>query len=103
MKKLRYTIYFFESLFDGPRNTKALSRYENCLERLQDSLGALNDIAVHHRLIAKLDTNGDERKSRMIALAAGGVVGNERCEIEPLLDASAKAARKLRRAEVFWA
>jgi inorganic triphosphatase YgiF len=101
MKKLRYTIYFFESLF-GSQKTKALSRYKDCLESLQDSLGALNDIAVHHKMVTKLGTDSEETKSRVVAFAAGVVVGNERCEIEPLLDAAGKAARKLRRAKEFW-
>ena len=102
MKKLRYTIYFFESLFGGSKDTKALSRYKDCLERLQDSLGGLNDIAVHHKMVTKLGTDSEETKSRMVGFAAGVVVGSERCEIEPLLDAAGKAARKLRRAKEFW-
>ena len=102
MKKLRYTIYFFESLFGGSKNSKALSRYKDCLERLQDSLGGLNDIAVHHKMVTKLGTDSEETKSRMVGFAAGVVVGSERCEIEPLLDAAGKAARKLRRAKEFW-
>ena len=38
----------------------------------------------------------------MVAFAAGVVVGSERGEIEPLLDAAGKGARKLRRAREFW-
>ena len=102
MKKLRYTIYFFESLFGGSKNAKALSRYKDCLESLQDNLGALNDIAVHHKMVTKLGTDSEETKSRTVAFAAGVVVGSERCEIEPLLDAAGKAARKLRRVKEFW-
>jgi inorganic triphosphatase YgiF len=102
MKKLRYTADFFESLFSGSANAKALSRYKDCLERLQDSLGALNDIAVHHKLVTKLGADSEEKKSRLVSFAAGAVVGSERSEIEPLLDVAQKAARKLRRAEEFW-
>ncbi len=102
MKKLRYTTYFFESLFSGSKRKKARSRYKDCLEKLQESLGALNDIAVHQRLVEKLGTDGDERKSRMISFAAGVVVGGERGQIEPLLDTAAKAARQLRRTKEVW-
>jgi triphosphatase len=102
MKKLRYTIYFFESLFGGSAKAKALSRYRDHVESLQDKLGALNDIAVHHKLVTKLATDGDERKSDIVAFAAGAIVGSERHEVEPLLNVAGKAARKLRRAREFW-
>ena len=102
VKKLRYTIYFFESLFNGSAPSKALPRYKDLLERLQDKLGTLNDIAVHHRLVTKLGTDDNERKSDLITFAAGAVVGSERSEVEPLLDVVGKAARKLRRAKEFW-
>jgi inorganic triphosphatase YgiF len=102
VKKLRYTIYFFESLFGGSACAKALSRYKDHLENLQDKLGALNDIAVQHKLVTKLGTDGDEKRSNLVAFAAGAVIGGERGEVEPLLDAAGKAARKLRRAKEFW-
>jgi len=102
MKKLRYSVYFFESLFGDSANAKALFRYKQYLESLQDSLGALNDIAVHQKLLTQFGTGCEERKSRLIFFAAGAVVGGERSDIEPLLDAATKAARKLRQAEEFW-
>src|SRR5262249_54811311 len=102
MKKLRYSIYFFESLFDGHAGKKALSRYKDCLADLQDSLGALNDIAVHQRMVTRLRNDIESRKSEPVAFAAGAVVGTERSETEKLLAAAEKAARKLRRADKFW-
>jgi triphosphatase len=102
MKKLRYSIYFFESLFDGKAAEKALSRYKNALASLQDSLGALNDIAVHQKMATKIRTDANEKKLQPVAFAAGTVVGTERGEIEQLLDAAEKAAHKLRRAKEFW-
>ena len=56
MKKLRYSIYFFESLFDDKASVKALSRYKTALANLQDNLGALNDIAVHQKMATKIRT-----------------------------------------------
>ena len=102
MKKLRYSIYFFESVFDGPKSKKTLLCYKDCLGRLQDSLGALNDIAVHQRMVTRLKTDIEDRRSEPIAFAAGAVVGTERGETEKLLAAAERAARKLRRAGEFW-
>ena len=101
MKKLRYSIYFFESLFSTSREVKALSRYKDHLAGLQDSLGALNDIAVHQKMVTKLGTDDLDAKSHLIAFAAGAVVGSEHGEIEPFLGAAEAAARKLRRAQKF--
>jgi triphosphatase len=102
IKKLRYTVYFFESLFADSASAKALSLYKDHLQSLQDSLGALNDIAVHQKLLTRLGTDGDEERSRPVYFAAGAVVGSERGEIKPLLEVAGKAARNLRRAEKFW-
>ena len=102
IKKLRYTIYFFESLFSDSEYAKALSRYKDRLAKLQDRLGALNDIAVHHKLLTKLGADRDEAKPRLMAFAAGAVVGTEYREVAALLQIAGKAARKLRRTEDFW-
>jgi len=102
MKKLRYSIYFFESLFDGNASKKVLARYKECLASLQDNLGALNDIAVHQRMVSRFRSDIESRKSEPVAFAAGAVVGTERSETEKLLAAAEKAAHKLRRAKEFW-
>ncbi|MCP4618695.1 MAG: CYTH and CHAD domain-containing protein [Bradyrhizobium sp.] len=102
MKKLRYSTYFFESLFDGQASKKALSLHKKCLGSLQDSLGALNDIAVHQRMVTRLQSDIENRKSEPVAFAAGAVVGTERSETEKLLAAAEKAAHKLQRAKKFW-
>ena len=102
MKKLRYSIYFFESLFDAHATARKVSRYKSALASLQDSLGALNDIAVHQKMATKIRTDANEKKMQPVAFAAGTVVGTERGEIEQLLAAAEKAAQKLRRAKEFW-
>lgn len=102
MKKLRYSIYFFESLFDGAASKKALTQYKACLGSLQDNLGALNDIAVHQRMVTRFRNDIENRKSEPVAFAAGAVVGTERSETEKLLGAAETAAQKLRRAKEFW-
>jgi triphosphatase len=102
MKKLRYSIYFFEGLFDGHASKKALSQYKKCLGSLQDNLGALNDIAVHQQMVTRFRNDIENRKSEPVAFAAGAVVGTERSETEKLLAAAEKAAHRLRRAREFW-
>jgi triphosphatase len=101
MKKLRYAIYFFESLFDGARS-KPLSRYEACLRSLQDSLGALNDIAVHKKMAQNVAAGKEGPAPNLVAFAAGVVAGSMRNEMDPLLSKATKAARNLRRARKFW-
>lgn len=102
MKKLRYSIYFFESLFDGHRSRKTLLRYKDCLGGLQDGLGALNDIAVHQRMVTSLRNDIEDRKSEPVAFAAGAVLATERGETDKLLAAAEREARRLRRAKQFW-
>jgi len=101
IKKLRYSVYFFESLF-GASDGKPLSRYKDNLQNLQDSLGALNDIVVHQKLLTKLGASEVGDRSRLISFAAGAVVGNERGEVKALLKLARKDARRLRHTATFW-
>jgi inorganic triphosphatase YgiF len=101
IKKLRYSVYFFESLF-GASAEKPLTCYKDNLQNLQDSLGALNDIVVHQKLLTKLGLDDVGDRSRLASFAAGAVVGNERAEVKPLLKIARKGARNLRQAEKFW-
>ncbi len=102
MKKLRYSIHFFESLFDSHASRKALVKYKDFFGSLQDNLGALNDIAVHQRMMTSFRNEIENRKAEPVAFAAGAVVGTERGETDKLLAAAEKAAHKLRKAKPFW-
>jgi CHAD domain-containing protein len=53
-KKLRYAAEFFASLFAGKREMKSRKQFLPVLDRLQDALGDLNDIAVHGKRIAAM-------------------------------------------------
>jgi triphosphatase len=101
MKKLRYAIYFFESIFEGAR-PKPLSRYKACLKSLQDNLGALNDITVHQKLATNVAAGKEGPAPNLVAFAAGVVAGSMRNEVDPLLNKATKAARNLHRAKKFW-
>ncbi|HEU0082303.1 MAG TPA: CHAD domain-containing protein [Bradyrhizobium sp.] len=102
IKKLRYSLYFFESVFSHKHGAKALSRYKKYLKDLQDSLGALNDITVHEKLAARLATGSSGPKAELVSFAAGMVAGCERSEIQPHLAEVTRTAHKLRRAKKFW-
>jgi CHAD domain-containing protein len=49
-------VEFFASLFDSKRAVKRRMQFLSTLERLQDGLGDLNDIAVHEERIAAMGT-----------------------------------------------
>lgn len=102
LKKLRYAIFFFESLFGRRASREALAKHKKCLATLQDSLGALNDIAVHRRMIARLRSDIGNRKSGPVAFAGEAVMNVERKETEKLLKSAERAAGRLRRAKPFW-
>jgi inorganic triphosphatase YgiF len=102
IKKLRYALYFFETLYSRNGSAKALSRYKKYLKDLQDNLGALNDIAVHQKLAIKLAAGSGGPKPELVSFAAGMIAGCERSEIHPILADVTKTARKLRRAQSFW-
>ena len=46
-KKVRYASEFFADLFPGKKASRRRAKFLSALERLQDCLGDLNDIAVH--------------------------------------------------------
>src|ERR1700754_1955260 len=102
IKKLRYALYFFETLYSHDGSAKALSRYKKYLKDLQDNLGALNDIAVHQKLAAKLAAGSGGPKPELVSFAAGMIAGCERSEIRPILAEVTKTAHRLRRARRFW-
>ncbi len=101
IKKLRYAGEFFAALFTGRKAQKRLRRFERELERLQDGLGALNDIAVHQNLAGKYVGRRGRRRQR--AFAIGVVSGREQSWIDPLRAAAKKAADRFAQVRPFWA
>ena len=100
-KKLRYSCGFFESLCAGRKMKRHLRRFTNCLSELQDNLGALNDIFAHQKLAAALITDRTLRRRPARDFAAGVVSGREQSEIQPLLKAAGKTARKFAQMRPF--
>jgi inorganic triphosphatase YgiF len=97
VKKLRYGLGFFESLFGAAGRRK---RFAAGLKCLQSALGRLNDIRVHQQF-ARKQVRGKRQLSHG-AYALGVLTGQERKAVQPCLDAAAGAAKKLRRLEPFW-
>ena len=93
-KRLRYAAEFFADLFPARRR----ARYLKALERLQDTLGALNDLAVARDKIpgeAALD-------DASVAFAAGRVIGRRERDEAALLAAAVKACGRFHDAKPFW-
>jgi triphosphatase len=103
VKKLRYASDFFDHLFASRRAKKRLPSFKARLTDLQDCLGALNDIKVHQKLAPKPGAGKPSAKAaRAQAFAIGVASGREQSEIEPLLNAADKDARKFLHARPFW-
>jgi triphosphatase len=100
-KKLRYAVEFFASLFAGRRAAKRRRRFAAALERLQDGLGDLNDIAVHEQRMAAIGQRR-RRTSAGRAFAAGLLAGREDARTEGALAAATEAFEDLAAAKPFW-
>jgi len=102
VKKLRYTAEFFAGLFRAPSAGKVLKD----LGRLQDQLGALNDVAVAARLLH--DTLADHRAAATVAdeaeraWGAGLVTGWHQHDAADALEKAARTWARLRRRRPFW-
>src|SRR5262249_30044539 len=105
LKRLRYALDFFGSLFSGGAKKKYLKK----LARLKDDLGRMNDVAVAETMLAQLvgvAGNGSQMPPMashgQLAFAAGGILGWHRrraAEIDLQLIDDWNA---FVRAEPFW-
>ena len=100
-KKLRYAAEFFAALFPAKRALKRRKLFLRALERLQDELGDLNDIAVHEKRIAALGI-GRRRSNPNRVFAAGLLTGRENARAEAALAAAADAYDDLAKVKLFW-
>lgn len=90
-KRLRYAAEGFAPLFGGKAE-----RFLALLSKLQDGLGAANDIAVAHRLLASL--SHDRRQARAAGLVEG-FLASEAGQRSQSLGELVRAALKLK---PFW-
>lgn len=96
-KILRYAVEDLGALFPGhPRRRK---RFVATLKALQDSLGALNDLAFGETLAREVALASDDPEA---ALAAGWLTGERSTHEAALLDAAQSDLEALARARRFW-
>jgi triphosphatase len=99
-KKLRYAVEFFASLFASKREVKRRRSLLQPLERLQDSLGELNDIAVDEQRLAATGIRRRSDPNRVFA--AGLLTGREDARTEAAIAAATEAYGELAKAKPFW-
>jgi triphosphatase len=87
IKKLRYGVEFFASLFPSAKAQKRRKALLTILEDIQEMLGDLNDLAVGGSLVPSLQEISPEHLER---------------QREKLLDKSEAAMKSLSKAEPFW-
>jgi triphosphatase len=95
IKKIRYAVEFFRNLY--PAKAQAgLERLSGQLKKIQDALGALNDVIAHREIAMDAALHAPRGNRRARAFASGLLVGQERGASKTLLKAASKAIRDLR-------
>ena len=100
-KTVRYAAEFFAPLFSGKRASRRRKKFLNALERLQDTLGDLNDIVVHEDLITAM-RRGRRRSNPKRAFAAGLLTGREDARLDTALAAAVDAYAGIAKVKPFW-
>jgi inorganic triphosphatase YgiF len=100
-KKLRYAAEFFATLFSTKRALKRRKQFLPALERLQDGLGDLNDIAVHEKRIAAMGARR-RRSNPNRVFAAGLLTGREDARKDAALTAATDAFADLAKVKPLW-
>jgi triphosphatase len=105
-KKVRYASEFFADLFPGKKAARRRAKFLSALERVQDCLGDLNDIAVHEdRITAIANRRGQSRRRRgssKRAFAAGLLTGREDARLDTVLASASEAHAALVKIKPFW-
>ena len=99
-KKLRYAAEFFATLFANKRAAKRLKRLLPVLERLQDGLGELNDIAVDKERLGAIGVRHGSKPNR--ACAAGLLSEREDARVEAAMAVATEAYAELAKVKPFW-
>lgn len=95
VKKIRYAVEFFETLFPSRREQKQLARLSGHLKKIQDALGALNDFVAHRKMVVDAVLKASRQPRRTLAFASGVVLGREDQAVRPLMKVAAKEVRAL--------
>lgn len=98
-KKLRYGAEFFAGLYDRKKERKSRKAFAAALSKLQDSLGALNDIAVGHDLLEQM---AGAHADGSPLFAAGLMTADIRANERELLASAVAAHEELVELWPFW-
>lgn len=95
LKNLRYGAEFFEGIFDRPKKAKA---FEKTISRLQDLLGAHNDVVMARRMLDGVESSSGQRGAGTAGFALGWLARGV-----SLADDELKHAwRNFKRAPRYW-
>jgi len=101
IKKLRYGVGFFQSLFREEK--KAIRKFLGVLKDLQSALGKLNDIRVHGGLAQEYAAPAKAtRRAVGCAFAMGELTGKERATRRDCLKAARHQGKRLKHGPRFW-
>jgi hypothetical protein len=96
-KKVRYALEFFADLFPGKKASRRRAKFLSALERVQDCLGDLNDIAVHEDRITAIVNRRGPRSGRpgssKRAFAAGLLTGREDARLDTVVASASEHMR----------
>ena len=95
VKKIRYAVEFFGTLFPSKREQKQLARLSAHLKKVQDALGSLNDFVAHRQMATDAALKAPRQHPRALAFASGVVLGREDQAVRPLVKIAAKEVRGL--------
>ena len=106
VKKARYAVEFFSSVFDGKKSAKRRKKVASSLRQLQNCLGGLNDIVTRNALCAEIIASPGRgltaEQNCHRAFAAGLVTGNQHAQIRELFKGAREAHSRFDSAKVFW-
>jgi triphosphatase len=91
-KRLRYGAEFLGSLFPSKKRARRYGKFVKSLEKLQDQLGALNDMATAPSVLDRLGLRDDPGAKRLLAHR----------KKSKIIDAAAGAYADLLDRKTFW-
>lgn len=91
-KKLRYASEFFASLFDNKKSTRRRKRFLSAMEDLQETLGALNDLATGPSVLERYGLADHPARDSVLPVA----------DKRKLIDAAQAAVDDVLETKRFW-
>jgi CHAD domain-containing protein len=102
---VRYASEFFGNLFPGKKASRRRTKFLSALERMQDCLRDLNDIAVHEDKIAAIAARRGQSSRQghsNLAFAAGWLAGREDARLDSVMATANDTHAALVKIKPFW-